>query len=58
MVLRKQVELDRFKEEIDREWKLSIVEMEVLDSIFNLFLAGENAEIKKIEQLNKRLNTL
>jgi hypothetical protein len=39
MVLRKQVELDRFKEEIDREWKLSIVEMERLDALLNLLLA-------------------
>lgn len=39
MVNRKQVELDRFKEEIDREWKLSIVEMERLDSLLNLLLA-------------------
>ena len=39
MVNRKQVELDRFKEIIDREWKLSIVEMERLDSLLNLLLA-------------------
>lgn len=39
MVIRKQVDLDRFKEEIDREWKLSIVEMERLDSLLNLLLA-------------------
>ena len=51
MINRKQVELDRFKEEIDREWKLSIVEQEVLESFLNLFLAGENTEIKKVEHL-------
>ena len=51
MVLRKQVELDRFKEIIDRDWKLSIVEQDVLDSFLNLFLAGKNTEIKKVEHL-------
>ena len=38
MTNRKQTELDRFKEIIDREWKLSIVEMERLDSLLNLLL--------------------
>ena len=51
MINRKQVELDRFKEEIDRVWKLSIVEQDVLCSFLNLFLAGKNTEIKKIEHL-------
>lgn len=51
MINRKQIELDRFKEEIDRVWKLSIVEQEVLDSFLNLFLAGKNTEIKKVEHL-------
>ena len=51
MINRKQVELDRFKEEIDRVWKLSIVEQEVLDSFLNLFLVGKNTEIKKVEHL-------
>lgn len=51
MVNRKQVELDRFKEEIDRVWKLSIVEQDVLCSFLNLFLAGKNTEIKKVEHL-------
>jgi len=51
MTNRKQIELDRFKEEIDREWKLSIVEQEVLDSFLNLFLAEKNTEIKKVEHL-------
>ena len=45
MVNRKQVELDRFKKEIDRVWSLSLNEMETLDSVLNLFLAGENTEI-------------
>ena len=51
MINRKQVELDRFKEEIDREWKLSIVEQEVLESFLELFLSGKNTEIKKVEHL-------
>ena len=51
MINRKQVELDRFKEEIDRVWKLSIVEQDVLCSFLNLFLAGKNTEIKKVEHL-------
>ena len=51
MVNRKQIELDRFKEEIDRVWSLSLIEKEVLDSFLELFLAGENTEIKKVEHL-------
>jgi len=51
MINRKQIELDRFKEEIDRVWKLSIVEQEVLESFLELFLAGKNHEIKKVEHL-------
>ena len=41
MTNRKQVELDRFKEEIDRVWSLSLNEKEVLDSFLNLFFGGE-----------------
>ena len=51
MINRKQIELDRFKEEIDRVWKLSIVEQDVLCSFLELFLAGKNTEIKKVEHL-------
>ena len=51
MVNRKQVELERFKEDINRTWALSVFEESVLDSFLNLFLAGENTEIKKIEHL-------
>ena len=51
MINRKQVELDRFKEDINRVWKLSIVEQEVLESFLELFLAGKNHEIKKVEHL-------
>ena len=51
MINRKQIELDRFKEEIDRVWSLSLIEKEVLDSFLELFLAGENTEIKKVEHL-------
>jgi len=39
MTNKKQTELEVFKEEIDREWKLSIVEMERLDALLNLLLA-------------------
>lgn len=51
MVNRKQIELYRFKEEIDRVWSLSLNEMETLDSFLTLFLAGKNTEIKKVEHL-------
>ena len=48
MVNRKQIELDRFKEEIDRVWSLSLIEKEVLESFLELFLAGKNTEVKKV----------
>ena len=51
MVNRKQIELDRFKEEIDRVWSLSLIEKEVLESFLELFLAGKNTEIKKVDYL-------
>ena len=51
MVNRKQIELDRFKKEINRVWSLSVVENEVLDSFLNFFLAGENDKIKQIQHL-------
>ena len=51
MTNRKQIQLDRFKEEINRVWSLSIIENEVIDSILNLFLTGENNKIKQIEHL-------
>ena len=51
MINRKQVELDRFKEDINRVWKLSIVEQEVLESFLELFLAGKNDELKKVDCL-------
>ena len=51
MILRKQIQLDRFKEEINRFWSLSVIEDEVLNSFLNLFLAGENNKIEQIEHL-------
>ena len=51
MVNRKQIELGRFKEEIDRVWSLSLIEKEDLESFLELFLAGKNTEIKKVEHL-------
>ena len=51
MINRKQIELDRFKEEIDRVWSLSLIEKEVLESFLELFLAGKNTEIKRVEHL-------
>lgn len=51
MTIRKQKEIEKFVKIIDREWALSIVEQDVLESVLNLFLAGENIEIKKIEHL-------
>ena len=53
MINRKQVELDRFKEDINRVWSLSLNEMEFLDSFLNLLLAGKNTEIKKVGHLLK-----
>lgn len=51
MINRKQIELDRFKKEINKVWSLSVIEDKVLTSFFNLFLAGENKKIKQIEHL-------
>ena len=51
MTNRKQIELDRFIKLIDKLWKLSLREEEVLDSVLNLFLEGENNKIKQIEHL-------
>ncbi len=51
MVLRKQNEIDNFIEFIDKEWSLSVNEETVLESVFNLFLAGKINEIKKVEHL-------
>ena len=51
MVNRKQIELERFLEDINNTWQLSVIEQDVLDSFLNLFLAGKNTEIKKIEYL-------
>lgn len=51
MINRKQVDLERFKEDINRVWSLSLNEKEVLESFLNLFLAGENNKIKKVEHL-------
>ena len=51
MVNRKQIELDRFKEEIDRVWSLSLIEKEVLESFLELFLAGKNNELAKVSCL-------
>ncbi len=44
MTNRKQVELDRFKEEIDRAWQLSISEEELTD----LFLSADLNKRKEI----------
>ena len=51
MVLRKQNEIDKFIEFINREWSLSVNEETVLESILNLFLAQNIKEIKKVEHL-------
>lgn len=51
MVNRKQIELERFLEDINKTWKLSIMEHGVLNDVFNLLLAGKNTEIKKVENL-------
>ena len=51
MVNRKQIDLEKFKEEIDRVWSLSLIEKGVLESFLELFLAGKNTEIKKVEHL-------
>ena len=51
MVNRKQIELDKFKEDISKTWQLSVVENSALESFLELFLAGKNHEIKKVEHL-------
>ena len=51
MINRKQIELDRFKEDISKTWQLSVVENSTLESFLELFLAGKNTEIKKVEHL-------
>ena len=51
MTNRKKIELDIFKKEINKLWKLSLRENEILDSVLNLFLTGENNKIKQIEHL-------
>ena len=51
MVNRKQIGLERFLEDINKTWKLSIMEHGVLNDVFNLLLAGKNTEIKKVENL-------
>ena len=42
---------DIIKHVEDNYWKLTLQEFDVLESVLNLFLAGENTEIKKAEHL-------
>jgi hypothetical protein len=52
MTNRKQVQLDRFKEEIDSVWQLSISEEEFLETVFNFLLARDT------HKANTLLNSL
>lgn len=41
MINRKQIELDRFKEDISKTWQLSVVENSALESFLELFFGGQ-----------------
>ena len=42
---------DIIKHVEDNYWKLTLQEFDVLESVLNLFLAGKNTEVKKVEHL-------
>jgi len=48
MTLRKEKQLEEFKELINRDWQRDLNEMDFLDSVLNLLLSRET---KKIEQI-------
>lgn len=42
MVNRKEIELERFIDEIDNTWKLSVTEVELLEDVLNIIKRGED----------------
>ena len=48
MTNRTEIELERFIDEIDNTWKLSVVEVELLESILDAIRTESYGEIKKI----------
>lgn len=48
MVNRKEIELERFIDEIDHTWKLSVTETELLEDVLNAIRTESFSEIKKI----------
>ena len=48
MVNRREKQLQEFKELINRDWQLSLDEMEILDSVLNLLLSRETKKAAEI----------
>ena len=48
---RKPKDTEDILEFVKSKWKLSIQEFDVLESVLDIFQAGENTEIKKVEHL-------
>ena len=51
MESRKPKDTEDILEFIKSKWKLTLQEFDVLESVLNLFLAGKNTEVKKVEHL-------
>ena len=48
---RKPKDTEDILEFVKSKWKLSIQEFDVLESVLDIFLAGKNTEVKKVEHL-------
>jgi len=48
MINRKEKELQKFKELINRDWQLDLNEMEFLDAALNIILLHETEHMEKI----------
>ena len=53
MTNRKEIELDRFKKDVNRVWSLSLVEEEALNILLNFFLEREVTKIQLIINILK-----
>jgi len=51
MTLRKEKQIEEFKQLINREWKLTIEEMDFTDSVLNLLLSRETKKAAEIVNL-------
>ena len=51
MESRKPKDTEDILEFVKSKWKLSIQEFDVLESVLDIFLAGKNTEVKKVEHL-------